>query len=131
MTLLEKITTLNFFDFLRKIKEILLELYNRGNNESTITIHIIDNGNFTIPDGVRTRMITLTDSNPQIVTLPAIENAIGTIYFVSNASSGDVNIVSKTGSNDIWDSNTLINDKQVPGGTTQRIINDGTNFKML
>lgn len=98
------------------------------------TINIIDSGNYIIPNGTKTRMITLTDDTAQTVTLPAIEDSVGSIYFITNASSdgiSSVNVFSKTGSNDIWDSGLLVNDKEVIYGAPVRIINDGLNYKIL
>lgn len=95
------------------------------------TINIIPDGNFIIPDGADTKMITLKDTDPQIVTLPAINNSIGSIYFITNDSTGTVDINSNTGGNDIWDSGTLVNTKPVISGTILRIINDGESFKIL
>lgn len=95
------------------------------------SINIVPTGNFTIPDGVRTRIITFTSIFPQEINLPAISDAIGSIYFITNDSLSTVNIKSKTGSNDIWDSMVLTNDKMIDIGTTQRIINDGVNYKIL
>lgn len=131
MVLLEKIRTLNFYDFLRKLKEILLEIQSLVNTDATIPIHIIEEGNFQIPDGGRSRMITLISSSPQTVILPEITKSTGSVYFISNESQSTVNIETNTGLNEIWDSNMLINDKEVIAGSTQRVINDGRNYKML
>jgi hypothetical protein len=94
-------------------------------------IDIVPTGNFTVPNGTKIRMITLTSASPQDVILPAIADAIGSIFFITNDSLSTVNIKSKTGTNDIWDSMVVTNDKTVDSGTTQRIINDGVNYKIL
>jgi len=98
---------------------------------ATPSINIVPTGNFTVPDGVKTRIITLTSASPQDVILPAISDAVGSIFFITNDSLSTVNIKSKTGTNDIWDSMVVTNDKTVDSGTTQRIINDGVNYKIL
>lgn len=97
----------------------------------TPDITIVNNGDHTIPDGVRTRIITLTDNTPQIVTLPAIADSVGSIYFITNDSTSTVDINSKTGSNDIWDGGLTFSTKMATAGTPVRIINDGLNYKVL
>lgn len=104
------------------------------NSGAAPSINIIEDGNYTIPDGSATKIITFTDNETQTVTLPAIEDSIGVILFITNASSdgiSDVNIVSKTGSADIWDGGTPFNSKKVIFGTPVRLLNDGINFKVL
>lgn len=101
---------------------------------SSPDIIIVDEDDYIVPDGTRTRMITLTDNIPQTVTLPAIVDSIGSIYFITNSSSdgiSSVNVVSKTGTADIWDSGLMTNDKEVIFGSPVRIINDGLNYKIL
>jgi len=131
MTLLEKINKLLWFKHNIDIKEILLELYYKTVSNSTLEIHIIESGDFIVPDGTKTRMITLTDNNPQIVTLPAIESAIGSIYFITNDSTSTVDIISKSGEDDIWDGGLTFPTKMAIAGTPVRIINDGLNYKVL
>lgn len=152
MTLLQKILGTTWWNNVLKTREILLELFSNSqsieervelleNSTGEVTlqdlspiINIIDSGNYIIPNSKRTRIITLTDDTPQIVTLPAIENAIGAIYFISNASEDEissVSILSNTGSSDIWDSGLATNNKEVIFGSTVRIINDGLTYKIL
>lgn len=103
-------------------------------NSSTPSIHIIPTGDFVIPDGTKTRMITLTDTNDQIVTLPAIPDSISSIYFITNESSGlisNVSVVSKTGTNDLFDGGTYVNNKILTYGMSLRFFNDGRNFKII
>lgn len=87
--------------------------------------------NVTIPDGTKTRMYTLTGTSPQVITLPIIANAIGSIYFITNDSPSSVTVDSNGGANDIWDSGVLVATKEVVSNTILRIINDGVNFKIL
>lgn len=97
-------------------------------------IHIVPSGNFTVPNGSFTKMITLTAPTSQTVTLPAISDAIGAIYFITNASSdgiSSVNVVSKTGSSDFWDGGTSGSSKALTFGMSLRFFNDGTNFKII
>lgn len=94
------------------------------------SINIVENGDINIPNGSKTRMITLTNSSPQIVTLPAISDSVGSIYFITNESAGNVVINSKLGGNDIWNSNITSNTFILLPGSTVRVINDGRNFKI-
>lgn len=131
MTLLEKIKNLLWFKHNIDVKEILLELYYNTISNSNLEIHIVEIGDFVVPDETKTRMITLTDNNPQIVTLPAIESSIGSIYFITNDSTSTVDIISKTGGEDIWDGGLTFPTKMAIAGTPVRIINDGLNYKVL
>lgn len=54
MTLLEKINKLLWFKHNINIKEILLELYYKTISNSTLEIHIIESGDFTVPDETKT-----------------------------------------------------------------------------
>jgi hypothetical protein len=100
-------------------------------DDLTPVINLVPDGDFTIPDGSRVRMVTLKDTDPQIVTLPAIADAIGVIYFIKNGSSGTVDINSKLGGNDIWEGGVPVATANVPIGSVLRMTNDGEYFNVL
>lgn len=98
------------------------------------TIHIIETGDFTIPDGTKTRIITLKENANQDVIFPAIGDSVGSIYFVTNRSSdgtSTVTINSKTGSNDFFDGGVSVNTKVLTFGMSLRFFNDGETFTII
>lgn len=128
MTTLQKITSLNWFDFLRKIKEILLDIIASSVLEAQI--ESTSASSFTITPTGNIIIVKLTGTTTN-VQLPTVLGNEGLIIFFKNAGSGTSNINSNTGSNDIWDGGIQMNTLPILSGTGLRLINDGTNYSNL
>ena len=91
----------------------------------------VANVNFTIPDGGYTRFVTATGANAEI-TLPALANSIGAIYYITAENIGGLTIKCNAGDFDILNRgvtyDTFTIDDGSDDGAAVQIINNGINY---
>lgn len=129
MTILEKITNLNWFDFLRKIKDIL-NLLSNNSIEGVITNTVSSASTLDVVFTGKVNYHTFTGSTSDYFA-PEITNNTGKRIVIINQGSGSITLNSFGGLNTIWESDVLSSSLMIPKATTVSLYNNGNNWSVL